>query len=101
MSIHTHLAALERRHQALERQISGEQMHPSCDDLRIAQLERLKLLVRDEIAYLQQGVRALASRARSSPPQNRKAAVRMTKLKSSSWYEGATRAIAIVKEKSL
>ncbi len=101
MSIQTHLAALERRCQALERQISGERMHPACDGLRVAQLERLKLLVKDEIAYLQQGVRALASRARSSAPQNRKATLRTTRLKSSSWYEGATRAIAIVKEKSL
>jgi hypothetical protein len=58
MSIQTHLAALETRHQALEQQIYGEQMHPSFDDLKIAELKRRKFLVKDEFAYLQQGVSA-------------------------------------------
>ncbi len=55
MSIQTHLAELERRHQALEREIYEAQMHPSCDDLKIAELKRRKLQVKDEIARLQQG----------------------------------------------
>jgi hypothetical protein len=54
MSIHTHLAELERRHQALEQEISDAQMHPSCDDLKIAELKRRKLQVKDEIARLRQ-----------------------------------------------
>ena len=53
MSIQTHLAALESRHQALERDIYEAQMHPSCDDLTIAELKRRKLLVKDEIARMQ------------------------------------------------
>ena len=56
MSIQTHLAELERRHQALEQEIYKSQKYPSCDDLKIAELKRRKLLVKDKIAYLQQGV---------------------------------------------
>ena len=48
MSIQTHLAELERRHQALEQEINDAQLHPSCDDLKIAELKRRKLLVKDE-----------------------------------------------------
>jgi hypothetical protein len=50
MSIQTHRAALERQHQALEQDIYEAQMHPSRDDLKIAELKRRKLLVKDEIA---------------------------------------------------
>jgi hypothetical protein len=54
MSIQSHLAELERRHQALEQEINDAQMHPSCDDLKIAELKRRKLQVKDEIARLRQ-----------------------------------------------
>ena len=53
MAIQAHLAELERRHQALDQEINDAQMHPSCDDLKIAELKRRKLLVKDEIARLQ------------------------------------------------
>ena len=53
MSMQTHLAELERRHQALEAEISEARAHPSTDDLTIAELKRRKLLVKDEIARLQ------------------------------------------------
>jgi hypothetical protein len=53
MSIQAHLAELERRHQALDQEINDAQMHPACDDLKIAELKRRKLLVKDEIARLQ------------------------------------------------
>ena len=52
MSIQTHLAELERRHQALEQELNDALMHPSIDDLQIAELKRRKLLVKDEIARL-------------------------------------------------
>jgi hypothetical protein len=52
----SHLAELEKRHQALEDEISEAQMHPSCDDLQIAELKRRKLQVKDEIARLRQDV---------------------------------------------
>jgi hypothetical protein len=53
MSFQTHRAALERRHQALEKDIHDAQMHSSRDDLRIAELKRRKLLVKDEMARTQ------------------------------------------------
>jgi hypothetical protein len=54
MAIEAHLAELERRHQALEHEISEAQSHPSIDDLTIAELKRKKLLVKDEMARLRQ-----------------------------------------------
>jgi hypothetical protein len=56
MSIQAHLAELERRHQALENEISEALTHPSTDDLKVAELKRRKLLVKDEIARLRQDV---------------------------------------------
>ena len=53
MSIQTHLAELERRHQALEQEIFEAQTHPATDDLKIAELKRRKLQVKDEIVRLQ------------------------------------------------
>jgi hypothetical protein len=54
MAIEAHLAELEKRHQALEQEISEALAHPSADDLKIAELKRKKLLVKDEIARLKQ-----------------------------------------------
>lgn len=54
MSISTHLAELEQRHQALEDEISEALTHPSSDGLLIAELKRRKLQVKDEIARLRQ-----------------------------------------------
>jgi hypothetical protein len=48
-----HLAELERRHQALETEILEARAHPSIDNLRIVELKRRKLLIKDEIARLQ------------------------------------------------
>ena len=52
MAIESHLAELERRHQALEQEISEALTHPSTDDLQIVELKRRKLHVKDEIARL-------------------------------------------------
>ena len=52
MSIQAHLAELERRHQALEQEINDALTHPSTDVLKIAELKRRKLHVKDEIARL-------------------------------------------------
>jgi hypothetical protein len=52
MAIESHLAELERRHQALEQEISEALSHPSIDGLKIAELKRRKLHVKDEIARL-------------------------------------------------
>jgi hypothetical protein len=52
MAIESHLADLERRHQALEQEISEALSHRSSDDLKIVELKRRKLHVKDEIARL-------------------------------------------------
>lgn len=54
MSMQSHLAELEKRHQALEQEINDALAHPASDDLRIAELKRRKLQVKDEIARLRQ-----------------------------------------------
>lgn len=52
MSVESHLAELERRHEALKREIQEAQSHPSFDEFEIAQLKRRKLHIKDEIAKL-------------------------------------------------
>jgi hypothetical protein len=54
MAIESHLAELQRRHQALDQEISEALAHPSTDDLKIAELKRRKLHVKDEISRLTQ-----------------------------------------------
>ena len=49
MTIHSHIAELERKHRALEDELAEAMTHPSTDDLKIAELKRRKLLVKDEI----------------------------------------------------
>lgn len=53
MSVESHLAELERRHEALKREIQEAQSHPGFDELEVAQLKRRKLHIKDEIAKLQ------------------------------------------------
>jgi hypothetical protein len=53
MSVEAHLAELERRHRALEAEITEARAHPSIDDLEIVELKRRKLLLKDKIARLQ------------------------------------------------
>ena len=54
MAIQAHLAELERRHRALEDEINEALAHPSSDDLKVAELKRRKLQLKDEIARLRQ-----------------------------------------------
>ena len=54
MAIEAHLVELEKRHQSLDAEISEALAHPSAYDLKIAELKRLKLHVKDEIARLKQ-----------------------------------------------
>ena len=49
MAMQNHLGELERRHQALEREIQDALCHPSTDSLRTAELKRRKLQLKDEI----------------------------------------------------
>lgn len=49
MTSEGHIAALERRHHDLDRQIQEEMTHLSYDDLKVAALKRKKLEVKDEL----------------------------------------------------
>jgi hypothetical protein len=49
MTMEAHLSELERKHQALEAELAEELTHPSSDDLKIRELKRRKLHVKDEI----------------------------------------------------
>jgi hypothetical protein len=53
MTLQSHLAELERRHKAIDRQVEEEKLHPACDTLRLAELKRKKLQIKDEIVRLQ------------------------------------------------
>jgi hypothetical protein len=52
MTTEGHIAALERRHRELERQIEDEMGHLTHDDLAIAALKRKKLEIKDELQKL-------------------------------------------------
>ena len=54
MSIQEHLAELKAQHRALEEEIADALAHPSTDDMKIAELKRRKLQVKDEIARMQE-----------------------------------------------
>jgi len=58
MTMQAHLAELERKHRALEDEIAEALAHPSSDGLKIAELKRRKLQVKDEIERLRGGVSA-------------------------------------------
>jgi hypothetical protein len=52
MSMQSHLTELEKKHQALEQEINECLTHPAVDDLKIVELKRKKLQVKDEIERL-------------------------------------------------
>jgi hypothetical protein len=52
MSLESHLTELVRRHQAVENAIAMEKAHPSTDDLKLIELKRKKLSLKDEIEKL-------------------------------------------------
>ena len=49
MTIKANLAELDRQHKALDHEIAEALAHSSTDDLKIAELKRRKLIVKDEI----------------------------------------------------
>ena len=53
MSLQTHLSQLARKHEAISREIEEALHRPSENDLRIAELKRRKLHIKDEINRLQ------------------------------------------------
>ncbi|HEY2135372.1 MAG TPA: DUF465 domain-containing protein [Xanthobacteraceae bacterium] len=56
MSMQTHLVELEMRHRALEHELAEAQQHLSVDDLKILEIKRRKLHLKDEIERLRGGV---------------------------------------------
>lgn len=52
MTMESHLAELERRHKALEKELEDALAHPGTDALELTQLKRRKLQLKDEIARL-------------------------------------------------
>ncbi len=58
MSMQSHLAELEKKHQALEQEITECLTHPAVDDLKIVELKRKKLHVKDEIERIKHNGRA-------------------------------------------
>lgn len=52
MSLASHLDELKRKHGVIEREIDEAMLHPSVDDLEIANLKRRKLALKDEIEKL-------------------------------------------------
>ena len=53
MSLETHLAALGQRHDALDKEIAKELGYAAKDELKLAEMKRRKLQLKDEIARLQ------------------------------------------------
>jgi hypothetical protein len=56
MAIQAHLVELERKHRLLEDELHKALVHLSTDDLRIVELKRRKLQVKDQIERLRQNV---------------------------------------------
>ena len=52
MSIQADLAELEQLHRALEHELQEERAHPGSNDLRLAELKRRKLQLKDRIEQL-------------------------------------------------
>ncbi|WP_082511733.1 YdcH family protein [Devosia sp. Leaf420] len=50
MTTEGHIAALERRHQELDRQIQAEMQNRQYNDLMVSTLKRKKLEVKDELS---------------------------------------------------
>ena len=57
MTTEGHIAALERRHQELDRMIQSEMQNRQADDLMVTALKRKKLEVKDELYKLQSATR--------------------------------------------
>ena len=52
MTKESHIAALQRRHHELKRELEEELQHKSQDDFNVRSLKRRKLEIKDELAKL-------------------------------------------------
>jgi hypothetical protein len=55
MSMQGHILELEKRHHAIEKEIESELQHSSADNLKIVELKRKKLKIKEEIVRHQAG----------------------------------------------
>lgn len=54
MSLNSHLQELRRKHQTLSDQVEKVQRSPSADALRVAELKKRKLRLKEQITRLSQ-----------------------------------------------
>ncbi|GDX39325.1 hypothetical protein LBMAG20_15400 [Methylocystaceae bacterium] len=54
MSLHGHIAELQKRHDLLKKEVERERLHPKTDERKILELKRKKLKIKDELIKLQQ-----------------------------------------------
>ena len=54
MSLKLHLTELVRHHQAMDSAIALEEQHPSVDDVKLHEMKRKRLQLKDEIEKLRQ-----------------------------------------------
>ncbi|MFG1479874.1 DUF465 domain-containing protein [Xanthobacter sp. V4C-4] len=52
MSIQSHVQELKRRHAALDQELARELASPATDSVRVAELKRKKLVLKDEMRRL-------------------------------------------------
>lgn len=52
MALQAHVAELAEKHRVLHKLIEEEMAKPSCDDLKVAELKRQKLRLKDRIEKL-------------------------------------------------
>ena len=57
MSVESHLTELVRRHHAVEEAIMAEESHAAVDELKLHELKRKKLSIKDEIERLKHSPR--------------------------------------------
>jgi hypothetical protein len=57
MAVSAHLEELSQKHRALERKIEEEMARPGADTLKITELKRQKLKIKDEMAKLESKTR--------------------------------------------
>ncbi|HEY5037889.1 MAG TPA: DUF465 domain-containing protein [bacterium] len=63
MTIQAHITELEQRHYAIEKKNAEALKHNSIDDLKIVELKRQKLQLKDEIERLRHGADDSKSKA--------------------------------------
>ncbi|MGZ8364280.1 MAG: YdcH family protein [Caulobacteraceae bacterium] len=56
MAMDARIRELDSRHQTLDRQIQEELSHPAADDLRVRELKRKKLRLKEQIEGLRAGM---------------------------------------------